>query len=99
MPVGAVAEATIVKTLLEWAWVGVCVLMGIIWRQHNGEIADIKASIDKVDGRIDSFERAKVPRAEYEVNRKEVREGQIAIYQRLDAVGQALARIEGKLDK
>ena len=109
MSVGPV-EATIIGKALDWAWAGVCILIGVVWKKHNEEIADIKTSIKKVDenmsahakfldSRIDGLERATVPRTEYEMNRKEVREGQIQIFNRLDHVGQALARIEGKLDK
>lgn len=110
MSSGGPVEATIFAKLLEWAWAVVGVLMGIIWKRHNEEIADIKGSIKKVDddmaghakfldNRIDALERATVPRSEYEQNRKEMRDGQIQIFARLDTLGQALARIEGKLDK
>jgi hypothetical protein len=110
MSSGGPVEATIIGKVLEWAWAGIALLVGIVWKKHNEEIADIKGSIQKVDenmnghtkyldGRIDSLERATVPRSEYEQNRKEMREGQIQIFARLDHVGQALARIEGKLDK
>lgn len=101
---------TIFSKLFEWAWAGVGILMGIIWKKHNEEIAGIKAGIEKVgddmsenvkflDARIDAVERNAVPMERYEQNRKEVRDGQIMIFNRLDQVGQALARIEGKLDK
>jgi len=110
MSSGGPVEATVLAKFLEWAWVGVCALIGIVWKKHNEEMSSIKTGIEKVsdnmnahakylDGRIDSLERATVPRTEYELNRKEVREGQIQIFNRLDHVGQALARIEGKLDK
>lgn len=110
MSSGGPVEATILGKLLEWAWLGVCALIGIVWKKHNEEMAGLKSGIEKVDdnmnahakyldGRIDSLERATVPRTEYEQNRKEMREGQIQIFARLDHVGQALARIEGKLDK
>lgn len=103
-------ETGVMKTLLDWAWIGVCALIGIVWRKHNDEISDIKGSIRKVDenmtghakyleGKVDALERRSVPRAEYESNRKEMREGQVQIFTRLDHLGQALARIEGKLDK
>lgn len=110
MSLGGPLESTLFAKILEWAWAGIAVLIGIVWKKHNEEIAEIKGDIKKVDenmsghakyldGRIDSLERATVPRTEYEQNRKEVREGQIAIFNRLDQVGQQLARIEGKLDK
>lgn len=103
-------ESGVLKTLLEWAWIGVCALIGIVWKKHNEEISDIKGSIRKVDenmgghakyleGKVDALERRSVPRTEYESNRKEMREGQVQIFTRLDHLGQALARIEGKLDK
>ena len=104
------AEAGLLDTLLKWAWAAVGVLMGIIWKKHNEEIADIKAGIKGVrtdmnenakflDGRIDAVEKGAVPILVYEQNRKEVREGQIAIYTRIGEISQSLARIEGKLDK
>lgn len=103
-------EAGFLKSLLEWAWTGVIALMGIIWKRHNEEIAEIKGGIKKLgedmeanvkflDQRIDGVERAAVQLNVYEQNRKEVREGQVKTFERLDAIGQALARIEGKLDK
>lgn len=110
MSSGGPVEATIISKLLEWAWAFVGILMGIIWKRHNEEMAELRASIKQVnenmnghanylDGRIDALERTTVPRTEYESNRKEMREGQIQIFTRLDHLGQALARIEGKLDK
>lgn len=103
-------ETGILRTLLDWAWALVAALIGIIWKRHNEEIQSIEASIAKVgdqmnenakflDGRIDAIEKSTVPLSTYEQNRKETRENQIAIYQRIDGIGQALARIEGKLDK
>lgn len=85
-------------------------LISIIWAKHNKEIEEIKAGIKRVgtdmddnvkflDQRIDAVERNAVPNERYEQNRKEVREGQIETFRRLDTIGQALARIEGKLDK
>lgn len=85
-------------------------LVSVIWSKHNKEIEDIKAGIKRVgddmsanvkflDQRIDAVERNAVPLPVYEQNRKEVREGQIETFRRLDTIGQALARIEGKLDK
>lgn len=107
---GGPMEVTILGKVLEWAWVGICALVGIVWKKHNEEIAGIKESIEKVDGnmnayakyldgRIDAVERNAVPMVMFETNRKEVREGQIETFKRLDHIGQALARIEGKLDK
>lgn len=107
---GGPVEATIFGKVLEWAWAGIGVLMGIIWKKHNEEIAEIKSgikglsndmeeSVKFLEGKIDTVERHSVPLDRYEQNRKEVRDGQILIFNRLDQVGQALARIEGKLDK
>lgn len=107
---GGPVEATIFGKVLEWAWAGVGILMGIIWKKHNEEIAEIKSGIKKLgddmeenvkflDGKIDAVERNTVPVSRYEQNRKEVREGQIETFRRLDTIGQSLARIEGKLDK
>jgi hypothetical protein len=103
-------ESGVMKTLLEWAWIGVAALIGIVWRKHNEEISDIKDGIKGVrkdmnenakflDGRIDAVERASVPMLTYEQNRKEVRDVQIKTFERLDEVVRALSRIEGKLDK
>lgn len=96
-------EATVVGKLLEWAWAIVGVLMGVIWKRHNEELTEIKASIRKVgesmDSRLDDVERSYVLKDVYEQNRKEVRDVQIKTFDRLDQIGQSLARIEGKLDK
>jgi hypothetical protein len=85
-------------------------LIGVIWKKHNDEIVDIKKNLDQIDenmnahvkfldGRIDSVERASVPIATYEQNRKEVRDAQIKTFDQLDRISQSLARIEGKLDR
>lgn len=103
-------EAGFLKQIIEWAWVGICALLGIVWKKHNEEVASIKSSISKVGadmdanvkflgGRIDAVERQSTPISLFETNRKEVREGQIETFKRLDSIGKALARIEGKLDK
>lgn len=98
------------KTILDWASAAVAVLLGVIWKRHNQEIEEIKSSIKYVgenmktslatlDGRLDSVEKNYTPLQTYEQNRKEVREVNIQMFQRLDTLGQTLARIEGKLDK
>jgi hypothetical protein len=103
-------EVGVIGKLLEWAWAAVGLLLGIIWKRHNEDIADLKSSIKKVgdsmevatkflDGRIDGVERSYVPKDTYETNRKEVRDVQIKTFDRLDAITQTLSRIEGKLDK
>lgn len=103
-------EAGLIDTLLKWAWAFVGVLVGIIWKKHNEEISSIKFGIAKIgddmsatakflDSRIDAVERATVPMLTYEQNRKEVREVQVKTFERLDDIGRALSRIEGKLDK
>jgi hypothetical protein len=107
---GGGVEVGVIGKLLEWAWAAVGLLVGIIWKRHNEDIADLKSSIKKVgehmeattrhlDGRIDSVERSYVPKETYETNRKEVRDVQIKTFDRLDAITQTLSRIEGKLDK
>jgi hypothetical protein len=96
-------EVGVIGKLLEWAWAAVGILVGIIWKRHNEEIIEIKASIQKVgesmDGRLSEIEHSYVLKEVYEQNRKEVRDVQIKTFDRLDAIGQSLARIEGKLDK
>ena len=52
-----------------------------------------------MDGRLSEIEHSYVLKEVYEQNRKEVRDVQIKTFDRLDAIGQSLARIEGKLDK
>lgn len=110
MSTGGPVEATIIGKVLEWAWIGIAAMIGVVWKKHNEEIAGIKHSIEKVDenmnahakyldSRIDSVERNTVPMATFETNRREVRDGQIETFKRLDHIGQALARIEGKLEK
>lgn len=100
---GGGVEVGVIGKLLEWAWAAVGVLVGIIWKRHNEEITEIKASIRKVgesmDSRLDEVERSYVLKDVYEQNRKEVRDVQIKTFDRLDQIGQSLARIEGKLDK
>ena len=103
-------DGTLLGKLLEWVWVGVAGLVGFIWKRHNEEIVEIKNGImhlskriDEVgrelDHRIDAVSRESTPIALFEQNRKEVRDVQIKTFERLDAIGQSLARIEGKLDK
>lgn len=105
-----IPDQGIFKWLFDWAWGIVALLVGILWRKHNDEMDSLKNAIKHVnatmdkhvqhfDAQLDSIKQSKVPRDAYEQNRKEVREGQIAIYNRLDALGQAIGRIEGKLDK
>ena len=96
-------EVGVIGKLLEWAWAVVGILVGIIWKRHNEEITEIKASIQSVgesmDNRLSEMERSYVQKDVYEQNRKEVRDVQTKTFDRLDAIGQSLARIEGKLDK
>lgn len=103
-------DNTLLSKLLEWVWVGVGALVGFIWKRHNEEIVEIKNGIihlskrvDEVgrelDHRIDTVSREATPIALFEQNRKEVRDVQMKTFERLDAIGQSLARIEGKLDK
>ena len=103
-------ETGFMDTLLRWAWAAVGVLMGIIWKKHNEEIASIKGGIKEVgmnmgerielvEKRVGDVERGYVRNDTYERNRQEMRDGQINIFARLDKIGQAIARIEGKLDK
>jgi septation ring formation regulator EzrA len=110
MSAGGPVEVTLIAKVLEWAWLAVCALIGIVWKKHNEEMDRIDKKLDKVDenmnahakyldGRIDSVERNSVPYERYEQNRKEVREGQVETFKRLDSIGHALARIEGKLEK
>lgn len=107
---GGAAEASLATMILEWAWVIVGALMTVIWKRHTQEIADLKNSIDRVgdemaenmralDHKIQTVEREHVTVVAYERNREEVMEGQREIFSRLDKMGQALARIEGKLDR
>lgn len=111
---GEVALSVDWKTAVAVVWAGFVTIMfpliGIIYRKHNEEIAAIKSGIDKLsseikhqtttlDGRIDAVERGSVPLHVYEQNRREVREGQIAIYNRIDELGRTLSRIEGKIEK
>lgn len=103
-------EASWMKSMLDWAWAAVGVLVGVIWRKHNEDIVDLKTTVNAVkekvtklakefDDRVEQVERRSVPLDSYEQNRKEVREVQMAIFNRLDSLGQSMARIEGKLDK
>lgn len=71
-------ETGFLKTVLEWAWAVVGVLMGIIWKKHNEEIASIKASIQKVgeskvnektfDEYVERAEKDRDERRETEIN-------------------------------
>ena len=98
------------KTILEYAWAVIGVLMGIIWNKHKDEISEMKKDQLEIvkaiegnrahfDARLDFFDRDKVSSASFETNRKEVRDVQIKTFERLDAIGQSLARIEGKLER
>ena len=100
----------LIKHLLEYAWAIVGVLMAIIWGKHKEEIVDLKAGqkaitdvIEKnrlhFDDRLDEFDHEKVSSSTFETNRKEVRDVQVKTFERLDQIGQSLARIEGKLEK
>ncbi len=84
--------------------------MGILWNQHKEQIKEIKneqldilkaIDVNRIhfDARLDFFDKDKVSSAAFETNRKEVRDVQIKTFDRLDAIGQSLARIEGKLEK
>lgn len=107
---GGAAEVNLGTIILEWAWAIIGVLMTVIWKRHTQEIADLKNSIERVgeemaenmrslDHKIQVVEREHVTVVAYERNREEVMEGQREIFSRLDKMGQALARIEGKLDR
>jgi hypothetical protein len=103
-------EAGLFKTVLEYAWIIVCALIGIVWKKHEKEMESLQAGIKKLDdemtantkfldNRIDSVEHSSTPLKVFEKNREEMRTGQIQIFERLDKLGQSLARIEGKLDR
>jgi len=103
-------EAGFLKAALEYAWVIVCALIGIVWKKHEKEMETLQASIKKIDddmaanvkfldSRIDAVEHSSTPLKVFEKNRDEMRSGQIQIFDRLDKLGQSLARIEGKLDR
>lgn len=103
-------DPTFLHKLLEYAWAGIAVLGGIIWNKHQQEIKDVKEGQQNLlntmerntahfDARLDVLERTKVSTESFEINRKEVRDVQIKTFERLDAIGQSLARIEGKLEK
>jgi hypothetical protein len=103
-------EVGFFKTILDHAWAVIGVLMGILWNQHKEQIKEIKneqldilKAIDvnrlHLDSRLDFFDKDKVSSASFETNRKEVRDVQIKTFDRLEAIGQSLARIEGKLEK
>lgn len=107
---GGAAEVNLGTIILEWAWAIIGVLMTVIWKRHTQEIADLKNSIERVgeemaenmralDHKIQTVEREHVTVVAYERNREEVMEGQREIFNRLDKMGQSLARIEGKLDR
>jgi hypothetical protein len=93
------SEVGLFDKLLEWAWAFIYLLIGLVWRKHNQDITDIKMEAKQLDARIDEVARTHVLNETYETNRKEVRDVQIKTFDRLDAITQALSRIEGKLDK
>lgn len=103
-------EAGLFKAILEYAWVIVCVLIGLVWKKHEKEMESLQNGIKKLDdemaantkfldNRIDGVQNSSTPLKVFEKNREEMRTGQIQIFDRLDKLSQSLARIEGKLDR
>lgn len=106
MSSGGPVEATIFAKLLEWAWAVVGVLMGIIWKRHNEEIAEIKGSIKKVgdkmevhakefDQRLDTVERGSVSVPRFEAHEERTRQNIIELHRKIEGSEQRLtAKIE-----
>lgn len=100
------SETELLKQALGWLWSGVVtvgsVLVGVIWKKHQEEIAALKSSIGKVgadmqvyaqgvEKRLDGIERDFTPLARHEATRKEMREGIIDLHDKIEGSSAALA--------
>ena len=96
----------ILAKLLEWAWLGVVGLVGIVWKHNNEAIVKAQntasAALSKDDfekhvKKTDTYFEEYAHRAE--TSRTELREAIVDLYKGQGKIAESLARIEGKLEK
>ena len=85
----------VIKTLIEYAWAAVIGLIGIVYKLNADRITAIERSLAETLGRKEFEDYAE--RAER--SRMEVREAIGKLFEAQSRTAEALARIEGKLEK
>lgn len=88
--------------LLDWAWAGVLVMLGVIWRKHNEEIASLKsaienkATIQEMTRQRDNVEE--LFKAQVDI-RHEMADNHKEIMAAVGTLGAQIAHINGKLEQ
>lgn len=88
-------DVGILAKIIEWAWAGVAVMIGIVWKANAAAIQKAQMTADAAVTKIEFNEHL----SRVEATRVELRDGIIDLYKGQNKITEALARIEGKLEK
>lgn len=107
LPIDQAETHNVVGQAIGWLlgalWSGLLVLIGVIWKKHNGEIDDLKAAFKEIDKALDK----KVDMAEFEKVETRLRDGIIDLHKKIENSSEKLAekldriydKLDGKMDK